>query len=114
MFARLLAATVGLAEAGERIHVRMEMRPLAARAMICLAVDRPRAIRGLAEEALLDPGYSPDGDWPGAPVLGLGFALRLVRNLAGAVGGKLEVGPAHFLLYLPPAEEAELVTGLNR
>src|SRR3712207_8207394 len=36
-----------------------------------LSIDRPSAIRGLAEHALLDPGYSPDGDWPGAPVLGL-------------------------------------------
>ena len=56
-----------------------------------LPVDRPARRRspGSTRAALLDPGYSPDGDWPGAPALGLGFALRLVRNLAEAVGGAL-------------------------
>ena len=57
--------------------------------MLCLKVDRPETIEGLDESDLLDPGYSPDGDWPGAPALGLGFALRLVRNLAEASGGSL-------------------------
>ena len=64
--------------------------------------DRPAAaIAGVDEAALLDPGYSPEGDWPGAPALGLGFALRLVRNLAEAVGGALVVETARFALYLP-------------
>ena len=73
--------------------------------LLCLAVDRPRAIAGLGEEALLDPGYSPDGDWPGAPALGLGFALRLVRNLAEAVGGSLAIEQARFALFLPAEGE---------
>ncbi len=70
--------------------------------MLCLAVDRPRSIAGIGESALLDPGYSPEGDWPGAPALGLGFALRLVRNLAEAAGGALIVEERSFALYLPP------------
>ena len=69
--------------------------------MLCLSLDRPRAIDGLDETALLDPGYSPEGDWPGAPALGLGFALRLVRNLAEAVGGALLIGDERISLYLP-------------
>ena len=69
--------------------------------MLCLTIDRPRAIAGLDEAALLDPGYSPEGDWPGAPALGLGFALRLVRNLAEAVGGALAIEEARFALHLP-------------
>ena len=69
--------------------------------MLRLAIGRPRAIAGLDESDLLDPGYSPDGDWPGAPALGLGFALRLVRNLAEAVGGALEIEPDAFVLYPP-------------
>jgi hypothetical protein len=56
---------------------------------------------------LLDPGYSPEGDWPGAPVLGLGFSLRLVRNLAEAVGGALVIDEDRFALYLPPLEPAD-------
>lgn len=111
MFARMLAATVGLAEPGEVIHASLGMELLDTRRLLRLSIERPRAIEGLGEAALLDPGYSPDGDWPGAPALGLGFALRLVRNLAEAVGGALNVDETQFELYLPAAEVAERSTG---
>jgi signal transduction histidine kinase len=117
MFARILAATIGLAGEGETIAATMALGEMpaggeaAGRRMLCLSVDRPAAIAGLDEAALLDPGYSPEGDWPGAPALGLGFALRLVRNLAEAVGGALAVGDTRFTLYLPPLEPAERSTG---
>ena len=101
MFARLLAATIGLAHPGETISVEMREERLEGRPMLCLAVDRPETIEGLAESDLLDPGYSPEGDWPGAPALGLGFALRLVRNLAEASGGALLIGARRVSLYLP-------------
>ena len=113
MFARMLAATIGLAGEGETITATMAMGQDGARKMLCLSIDRPRAIEGLDENALLDPGYSPDGDWPGAPALGLGFALRLVRNLAEAVGGALQIGAARFFLFLPPLEPAERSSGRN-
>ncbi len=113
MFARMLAATIGLAREGETITATMAMGEESARKMLCLSIDRPKAIEGLDESALLDPGYSPDGDWPGAPALGLGFALRLVRNLAEAVGGALEIGAGRFFLYLPPLEPAERSSGRN-
>ncbi|MEA3041981.1 MAG: hypothetical protein QOC65_1470, partial [Sphingomonadales bacterium] len=111
MFSRLLAATVGLAREGESIAASMTLRPLGGERMLCLSIDRPRAIEGMDENALLDPGYSPDGDWPAAPVLGLGFSLRLVRNLADAVGGALVIGEDRFSLYLPPHEPAERTAG---
>jgi hypothetical protein len=111
MFARMLAATIGLAAEGESIAATMAMGQIGGHKMLCLSIDRPRAITGLDERALLDPGYSPDGDWPGAPALGLGFALRLVRNLAEAVGGALVIGDERFFLYLPPNEPAELSSG---
>ena len=111
MFARMLAATIGLAREGETIAASMAMGQIGGHRMLCLSIDRPSAIDGLDERALLDPGYSPDGDWPGAPALGLGFALRLVRNLAEAVGGALLIGDQRFFLYLPPLEPAERSTG---
>ncbi len=113
MFARMLAATIGLAGDGEVIAATMGLGDLGGQKMLCLAIDRPAAIAGLDERALLDPGYSPDGDWPGAPALGLGFALRLVRNLAEAVCGGLVVGEHRFFLYLPPQATAELSSGQN-
>jgi hypothetical protein len=106
MFARMLAATIGLAGDGEAIGATMRLEPLEGREMLCLSIDRPAAIAGRSEADLLDPGYSPDGDWPGAPALGLGFALRLVRNLAEAAGGALRIGPRRFSLFLPPAGDA--------
>jgi signal transduction histidine kinase len=111
MFARLLAATIGLAREGETISASMTMQPFGGERMLCLAIDRPLAIEGIDEHSLLDPGYSPDGDWPGAPVLGLGFSLRLVRNLAEAVGGALVVGESRLSLYLPPLDTAERPAG---
>ena len=111
MFARMLAGTIGLAHEGETIAATMRMDQLGAKKMLRLAIDRPEAIDGLDEAALLDPGYSPDGDWPGAPALGLGFALRLVRNLAEAVGGALHIGRERFSLYLPALEAPGLSSG---
>ena len=107
----MLAASIGLAREGETIAARMSLDQLLGRKMLCLAIDRPEAVEGLDEQALLDPGYSPQGDWPGAPALGLGFALRLVRNLAEAGGGALLVGPERFLLYLPVEQPAERTSG---
>ncbi|HEY0113749.1 MAG TPA: histidine kinase dimerization/phospho-acceptor domain-containing protein [Allosphingosinicella sp.] len=107
MFARMLAATTGLAREGETICATMMSEERGGCRMLRLSIDRPQAIDGLDEKALLDPGYSPEGDWPGAPALGLGFALRLVRNLAEAVGGELVIGERRFSLYLPPLQAAE-------
>ena len=104
MFARLLASTVGLAGAGEEISVRLDADP--ASGLSVMTIDRARAIAGRDERALLDPGYSPDGDWPDAPVLGLGFALRLVRNLAEAAGGRLSIEPDRFVLILAGASDS--------
>jgi signal transduction histidine kinase len=107
MFGRLFAATIGLAGAGETLAISLAAAPRGAGRSLRLAIDRPAAIAGLDEAGLLDPGYSPDGDWPDAPALGLGFALRLVRNLAEAAGGALEIGPERIALVLPAAAAAD-------
>ncbi|WP_380874109.1 hypothetical protein ACFB49_45810 [Sphingomonas sp. DBB INV C78] len=102
MFARLLAATIGLAERGETIFATLRSDG----GQVRLSVSRPRLLEARDERALLDPGYSPDGDWPDAPVLGLGFALRLIRNLAVAARGGLDIGTDSFELRLPARDEA--------
>lgn len=97
MFSRLLAATLGLAAPGERIDAALK----AGAATLELVLGRPQAIAGLEEPQLLHPGYTPEGDWPGAPALGLGFALRLVRKLAEAAGGGLAINDSSFVLTIP-------------
>jgi signal transduction histidine kinase len=107
MFGRLFAATIGLARAGERLTISLAPAQGGGATRLRLSIDRPAAIAGLGEAALLDPGYTPEGDWPDAPALGLGFALRLVRNLAEAAGGALEIGAERISLDLPAAVAGE-------
>lgn len=107
MFSRLLAATIGLAETGETIFATLRAEGHEVR----LSVSRPRLLEARDEKSLLDPGYSPDGDWPDAPALGLGFALRLIRNLAISARGNLLILPDSFELRLPTRSEEEEKSG---
>ena len=99
MYGRLISSIIGVSTAGEILPVSLAMDETSP--LIALRVTRPATLAGQAERALLDPGYSPDGDWPDAPLLGLGFALRLVRNLAEAAGGAFAIEPHEFILRLP-------------
>jgi signal transduction histidine kinase len=110
MLSRLLAATIAMSEPGERIAVDLQRDPRRGARML-LSVVRPQALAGRDEKMLLDPGYNPDGAWPDAPVLGLGFALRLVRNLAIACGGMLDIDSQRFYLSLPLRQPAVISGG---
>lgn len=104
MFSRLLTATLGLAAEGEEIGATLGPRSDGVKSLV-LRIARPEVLAGRDERALLDPGYSLDGEWPDAPVLGLGFTLRLVRGLAEAAHGLLLVEDEAFVLSLPCAKE---------
>lgn len=101
LLARMLAATIGLAREGEEITADLDRTARGDAEMLAFSIDRPRAVEGLDASALLDPAFTPAGDWPAAPALGLGFALRLVRNLADAAGGELVIGADRIRLLLP-------------
>ena len=107
MCARLVAATVGLAERGETITLRLVQEA----ETLQVTVTRPAALTGQDEPTLLDPGYGPEGESPDAPSLGLGFSLRLVRNLATAAQGGFEIGAERFELRLPVDGDAARVEG---
>lgn len=100
MFGRLLAATLAIAQRGETVAIDLAHDP-DSRDRMNLEIARPAMLEGRDERTLLDPGYNPDGDWPDAPVLGLGFALRLVRNIAAACGGALDIQADKLILRLP-------------
>ncbi|WP_281042966.1 sensor histidine kinase [Sphingomonas oryzagri] len=98
MLGRLVAGASALAGEGETIRADLRLAPEGG---LALAVDRPARLAGMAEAALLDPGFGPDGDAPDAPLLGLGFSLHLVRRLAATAGGTLAIEADRFLLRLP-------------
>ena len=100
MMGRLLSATLAVAQPGETINVELDHDPETRNRMM-LTIARPILLLGRDEQTLLDPGYNPDGDMPDAPVLGLGFALRLVRNIAVACGGTLDMPADKLILRLP-------------
>jgi len=106
VIARLLAATIGLARDGETVVASLDRDSGASGAMLCFAIDRPAVVAGLGEAQLLDPTYTPAGDWPAAPSLGLGFALSLIRRLVQARGGELiiEADKVRLLLPIAPSE----------
>ena len=109
LVARLLSTTLAAARRGERIGVSLAT----AGGEAVLAVDRPAAFAGRTAEALFalgDPDGGPDGGpnhggngAGGAPLLGTGFTLRLVRNLAREVGGALAIERDRLTLRLPEA-----------
>jgi signal transduction histidine kinase len=101
MIARLMAAASGIATPGETVAVAIGRSA----AGVTCSVSRPNVIEGRDERTLLDPGYGPDGDWPDAPLLGLGFTLRLVARLAAQAGGSLATHPDRFDLTLPAIAE---------
>ena len=118
LVSRLLHATIGVAAAGETIGVRLRHAARDGRGgeagEIRLSIDRPRPIRGDGAGAMLDPGYAPAIDAGGAPALGLGFALRLVRNLARSAGGDFSIGADAFVLFLPTNARDEVPSGQRR
>lgn len=99
---RLLAAVIAVAESGETLLLGVQR----AGADIRLFLTRPSALDELTPERLLDTA-SVAGEGGGAPLLGLGFGLRLVRQLAEAMGGRFSIEPQRFTLTLPGAESDE-------
>ena len=64
-------------------------------------LSRPAALAGRDAEALYDPASAGFAAGLEAPALGLGFGLRLVRQLASALGGQFEIEDSLFMLTLP-------------
>jgi signal transduction histidine kinase len=107
MARRLLASVMGLLDKGDTASLSL----VGGAGGVILAISRPAALAGRDERALLDPAYGPDGEWPDAPILGLGFTLRLIANLARETSAKLTLGEDTFQLLLPPVGARHELSG---
>ncbi|MEW4466785.1 HAMP domain-containing sensor histidine kinase [Parasphingorhabdus sp. JC815] len=107
IFTRLLSAAILGCENGEELKAELQTR-FGSSPVNYLSLNRPSRIREISEENLLDPSYGIDGDISDAPLLGLGFSLRLVRNLVKSANGKLIITDDRIGLTLPAAETSEM------
>ena len=86
LLSRLTAALVAAGGPGERIGIATSADDDA----VAIRFDRPVALRVADDDATL-LSLDGEGDAVGAPLLGMGFALRLARNLATQLGGALAI-----------------------
>ena len=109
IFARLLSAIIVAGQNGEILHARLKTE-LGHNVLNSLTLDLPEKLRDKTEEELT--GTEPIGD-PNqppnelSPLLGLGFSLRLVRNLARKAGGDLRFQKDKVLLLLPAVRDGD-------
>ena len=95
LLSRTLATLLSAAGEGERIAVRLT----AENDTIAIDFDRPRALAAYAGDAI----FTIDDEREEAALLGTGFALRLIRNLARELSGSLVIAPESLTIRLPAA-----------
>ena len=95
----------GYAALAENEPLAVQLRYLPVTGTLSVAIQRPVALREHSEATLLDHASPIDQMLPEAPPLGLAFALRLVRGIAGRMGGQLLLSPDAFELILPAATQ---------
>jgi hypothetical protein len=110
IFSRLLSAIIMGGGKGEVLRGRFRTE-LGRNATNSFRLDLPEKLTDLNEEDLLGSIPAIDeqmADKAASPLLGLGFSLRLVRNLARKVGGDLRFHKESLLLILPATQNHDL------
>lgn len=104
LFSRLLASVVMGCESGDTLSGRFstEIGPVTQNRFI---LTLPTKLAGKSEEELLGSGPAANPVVGGPPLLGLGFSLRLVRNLARNVGGSLQFQNESLLVTIPAVQD---------
>lgn len=100
LLARLLATLVSATASGERLRIRFASET---EQRVAILIDRPKALGQYPGDSVLGMDDEQDED---GTLLGTGFALRLVRNLARELGGSLMIAPDVLTLRLPAAADA--------
>ena len=107
LFSRLLSAVIIGCEPGEILDGRFRTEP-GLNAVNRFVLSLPKKLADMGESELF--GSGPIDDSHDAPLLGLGFSLRLVRSLARNVGGDLRFYNQALIVSLPAVNEGR--TGL--
>jgi hypothetical protein len=110
IFSRLLSAIIIGGGKGEVLRGRFRTE-IGRTAINSFRLDLPEKLTEVNEEDLLGSIPAIDeqmADKAASPLLGLGFSLRLVRNLARKVGGDLRFQKESLLLILPATQNHDL------
>lgn len=105
LFSRLLSAVIMGCQPGENLHGRFSTE-IGASALNRFQLSLPEKLAGCSEEEMLGVGPSSgSSSAAGSPLLGLGFSLRLVRNLSRNVGGSLQFQNESLLVTIPAVQD---------
>ncbi len=104
LFSRLLASVIMGCQAGETLRGRFSTE-IGVVAQNRFQLTLPTKLSGLTEEELLGSEPVIAAQVGGSPLLGLGFSLRLVRNLAKNMGGSLLFQNENLLVTIPAVQD---------
>ncbi len=105
IFSRLLAAVIMGCGQGVELHGRFHTE-IGSTIWNRFRLDLPKRLLGQSEDELLNSSPLAAQTRLGSPLLGLGFSLRLVRNLSRSLGGNLQIQKESLLLSLPASQDS--------
>lgn len=105
IFSRLLSAVIIGCEPGEVLDGRFRTEP-GLNATNRFVLTLPKKLLDMPESELFGSGPGTIDEFDEAPLLGLGFSLRLVRNLARNAGGDLSFSKHALIVSLPAISDA--------
>ncbi len=112
LLVRLLSALITASQRDEILIGRWGMLS-GKRPMNQFTISMPSELRSMSEQQLLESGPEHREENDRAPLLGLGFSLRLVRNLANNLGGSLLFHKDIVILSLPASREKPIEKAEN-
>ena len=104
IFSRLLSAVIIGCEPGEELSGRFRTE-IGQHAVNRFVLTLPQKLQKMDGAELFGSGPGTRDDIDEAPLLGLGFSLRLVRSLAQNVGGDLRFSNEALILSIPATQE---------
>ncbi len=107
IFSRLLSAIMIGCDTGDQLDGRFRTE-IGNKATNRFVLSLPTRLQSMDEPGLFGSGIGAQSENEDTHLLGLGFSLRLVRNLAQNVGGDLRFYNNSLILSLPAAREGQI------